>query len=69
MKPCVIFHVPRDGSFTWKWRHHQVDGGVVESKREYELYYDCVSAALGRGYQPDMKCFAPGDGARIPSRA
>ena len=69
MKLCVIFHVPRRGSFVWKWRHRLADGRVVESKEEYELYYECVSAALRQGYQPEMKCFVPGDGAAVPARA
>ena len=63
MKICEIFHVPADGSFAWKWRHRSLDGRVTESKEKYLLYYECVSAALRRGYQPDIKCFAPGDGA------
>ena len=62
MKLCEIYHVAAKGSFAWKWRHRLVDGRVIESKEKYELYYDCVSAALQRGYQPDIKCFGPGDG-------
>lgn len=63
MKICEIFHVPADGSFAWKWRHRSLDGRVTESKEKYVLYYECVSAALRRGYQPDIKCLAPGDRA------
>ena len=63
MKLCEIYHVPARGSFAWKWRHRPAAGRVIESKETYELYYDCVAAALRAGYQPEMKCFAPGDGA------
>ena len=63
MKLCEIYHVPFQGSFVWKWRHRRLDGRVIESKGTYQLYYECVSAALQRGYQPNIKCFAPGSGA------
>ena len=60
MKLCEIYHVRSGRSFAWKWRHRLLDGRVIESKEEYELYYECVSAALQRGYQPAIKCFEPG---------
>ena len=65
MKLCEIYHVLSKGSFAWKWRHQLPDGRVVESKEKYELYYECVRDALRCGYQPDIKCFAPGDGIRV----
>ena len=52
MKPCEIFHVQHQKSFRWKWRHVQDDGRVRESDEEYELYFECVSAARSRGYEP-----------------
>jgi hypothetical protein len=67
MKICEIYHVPCKGSFAWKWRHRLAGGRVIESKDQYELYYECVSAALRRGYQPSIKCFGPGDGVRAPT--
>ena len=69
MKLCEIYHVPLQDSFAWKWRHRQPDGRVIESKETFTLYYECVSAALRRGYQPVMKCFVPGDGAAARSPA
>jgi len=63
MKLCEIYYVRFEGSYAWKWRHRQLDGRVIESKEKYPLYYECVSAALQCGYQPNIKCFAPGDGA------
>lgn len=53
MKTCQIFHVPHKGSsFRWKWRYVAPDGRVSESKREYQLFYECVSAARESGYEP-----------------
>ncbi|HUG77942.1 MAG TPA: hypothetical protein VML57_10700 [Burkholderiales bacterium] len=56
MKPCEIYHVPYKSSFRWKWRHVDPDGRVVsESKKEYQLFYECVSAAREKGYEPLAK--------------
>lgn len=63
MKLCEIYSIRFQGSFAWKWRHRLADGRVIDSKEKYPLYYECVSAALRHGYQPEMKCFVPGDGA------
>lgn len=63
MKVCEIYHVPFQGSFAWKWRHELATGRVIESKEKHPLYYECVADALRHGYQPEMKCFVPGDGA------
>lgn len=52
MKPCEIYHVQHAQSFRWKWRHVHQDGRVSESSDEYDLYYDCVSAARQSGYEP-----------------
>jgi hypothetical protein len=51
-------------SFGWKWRHRLPDGRLVESKERYSLYYECVSAALASGYQPEVKCLLRGDRQR-----
>ena len=59
MKICEIYHVPFKGSFVWKWRHQPLEGRAVESKETYQLYYECVSAALQSGYQPNIKCVTP----------
>ena len=63
MKHCEIIHVAGKGSAGRKWRHVPLQGRAIESKETYVLYYECVSAALRSGYQPDMKCFVPGEGA------
>ena len=53
---CEIFYVKHDGSFAWKWRYVASNGGVVESNETYELFYECITAARERGYQPQIKC-------------
>ena len=63
MKHCEILHVRLRGSSGWKWRHVPLQGRAVESEQIHALYYECVSAALRNGYQPNLKCFTPGDGA------
>ncbi len=68
MKICEIYHVPAGRSFAWKWRHAS-NGRVIESKEKYELYYECVSAALLRGYQPDIKCLAPAVRPRLAAHS
>jgi len=62
MKSCEIFHIADRGSFAWKWRHRPAHGPVIESEQKYQLFYECVAAALKDGYQPPVRCFAPGDG-------
>jgi hypothetical protein len=59
MKLCEIYHVPCKGSFAWKWRHQPLEGRVIESGETYQLYYECVAAALEAGYQPNIKCITP----------
>ena len=63
MKHCEIIHVSLRGSSGWKWRHVPLKGRAIECEQTYALYYECVSAALRKGYQPKLKCFTPGDGA------
>ena len=65
MKLCEIYHLPFKGSFAWKWRYQPAHGRAIESKEKYPLYYECVSAALEHGYQPNIKCLAPGDRAAL----
>jgi hypothetical protein len=36
----------------WRWRRTDVEGSVQPSLEEFELFYDCVSAARGAGYDP-----------------
>jgi hypothetical protein len=64
MRSCEIYPVPVKNSFGWKWRHRLPDGRLVESKERYSLYYECVSAALASGYQPEVKCLLRGDRQR-----
>lgn len=45
----------RGCSFLWKWRHIGADGGVTESEEAYALFYEALSAARMRGYEPQTK--------------
>jgi hypothetical protein len=49
---CEIFYVTRKGKLRWKWRHMADSGAVDRSEDEYELFYDCLSAARAKGFTP-----------------
>jgi len=39
--------------FKWFWRKTSADGAtVVESKVQFDYYYDCVTDAKAHGYEP-----------------
>jgi hypothetical protein len=52
MNHCEIFHVRRKGKLRWKWRQTTGDGPVGVSEHEYELFYECLSAARKNGLTP-----------------
>lgn len=52
MNRCEIFHIKRKGKLRWKWRHAAGEGPVVLSEHEYELFYECLSAARKHGLTP-----------------
>ena len=52
MNQCEIFHVRRKGKLRWKWRHTAGEGPVELSEHEYELFYECLSAARKNGLTP-----------------
>lgn len=52
MNRCEIFHVRRQGKLRWKWRSTARDGTPDLSKHEYELFYECLSAARRNGLTP-----------------
>ena len=52
MKRCEIFHVRRKGKLSWKWRQTAADGTPSQSEHEYELFYECLSAARKSGLTP-----------------
>lgn len=41
----------------WKWRVLSARGDAKPrtSQETFELFYDCVSAARAKGYQPNVK--------------
>ena len=55
-----MFTVPAAaGAFAWKWQ--DCDSGVT-SATAFDLYFDCVSDARGRGYDVELTQ-AAGDNA------
>ncbi len=55
MRSCEIYHVPYKDSFAWKWRHVDERGRVVESGETYPLFFECLSAARAKGFEPDLR--------------
>jgi hypothetical protein len=55
MEICDIIAIKDEDSFRWKWRYVGADGEVDESKESYPLFYECLSAARDKGYQPRFK--------------
>jgi hypothetical protein len=55
MEICEIIAVKHKDSFRWIWRHVSPEGDVDESKESYPLFYECLSAAREKGYQPRFK--------------
>jgi len=61
---CEIVYVERDGKLRWKWRHTAGDGSIGGSNAEYELFYECLSAAREEGFTPTyagLRMFQQGD--------
>jgi len=52
---CEIFHLRREGKLRWKWRHTARDGAIARSDKEYELFYECLSAARAQGLAPTFE--------------
>jgi hypothetical protein len=49
---CEIVCVKSRHPLRWRWRRTDSDGSVQSSVEEFDLFYDCVSAARGAGYDP-----------------
>ena len=54
VKPAPLAVKHKD-SFRWIWRHVDARGEVDESEESYPLFYECLSAAREKGYQPRFK--------------
>jgi len=56
MKLCEIIYSKKAKG--WKWR--PLAGGQRESAAEsdeaFPLFYECVTAARAKGYQPNVRC-------------
>lgn len=56
MKLCeIIYSIEAKG---WKWRPlpDRRRTRPVESDEAFALFYECVSAARAKGYQPNVRC-------------
>lgn len=49
---CEIFHVRCQGKLRWKWRYLCEDRAPEPCEEEYELFYECLSAARDKGLTP-----------------
>jgi len=61
---CEIFYVKRDGKLRWKWRASTSEGRTDRPDEEYELFYECLSAARSKGFTPTyagMRMYQKGD--------
>jgi hypothetical protein len=69
---CEIFDMRRRGKLRWKWRHTAADGAVACSDEEYELFYECLSAARKKGFTPTyagLRMFQEGDPSGLRSHS
>ena len=55
-KLCEIIYVKN--AHGWKWRGLTESGAAKApmSEETFELFYDCVTAARARGFNPNMRC-------------
>ena len=54
-RPCEIFYAEHEGG--WKWLAREGHGAKpASSEQAFELFYECVTAARAKGYEPDIKC-------------
>jgi hypothetical protein len=58
MRRCEIIYVKQANGTGWKWRAVSVDDKPEPLSREtFDLFYDCVTAARAKGFQPDdLRC-------------
>lgn len=56
LRPCEIIYVKKSNG--WKWRRLTEPGAAKAqvSEETFQLFYDCVTAARARGYNPTVKC-------------
>ena len=56
MRRCEIIYVKQANGTGWKWRAVSVDDKPEPLSREtFDLFYDCVTAARAKGFQPDRR--------------
>ena len=49
---CEIVSLADRGQTRWQWRLSEADGRAEVSKERFELFYDCVTDARKRGFEP-----------------
>jgi hypothetical protein len=49
---CEIVCVNEGAPLRWRWRYTEPGGAVAVSREEFELFFECVTAARGEGYEP-----------------
>jgi hypothetical protein len=49
---CEIVCVNESAPLRWRWRYTEPGGAVEVSREEFELFFECVTAARGEGYEP-----------------
>jgi hypothetical protein len=59
MPVCEIFLVANKRAILWKWRYLSADGRVDECKDGYGEYFQCVSDARAKGYEPKPNWTGP----------
>lgn len=56
MPLCEIIYVKHQTGNGWKWRPITGRPAAEPSKETFALFYECVSAARAKGYNPNRKC-------------
>jgi len=49
---CEIVCMNEAAPLRWRWRYTEASGAVELSRDEFELFFECVTAARGEGYEP-----------------
>ena len=57
MSICEIIYIKSAKGWKWRTRSSSERGEAKPqtSQETFELFYDCVSAARAKGYQPNVK--------------
>lgn len=61
---CEIVFLQHSNPIRWRWRCIDANGAVRASNEDFGLFYECVTAARDKGYEPHFAgkrivCAAP----------